>query len=92
LTPLTKKSDLKVEYLVEFKSIYVTALTGVSGAQIKWFDLKKKPEVENLVTGSLQVAISYAFGLVASQSLKLLGYRNGFYSKKGVWELINQSN
>jgi hypothetical protein len=41
-TALLKKSDLKVEYLGELESMYETALTSGSGAQIEL--LEKKPE------------------------------------------------
>jgi hypothetical protein len=52
LTPLTtKKVDFIVEYLFEYEAICKKALTRVSGAQMELFD--EKPEVENLVTGSL---------------------------------------
>jgi hypothetical protein len=46
-----QKSDLKVEYLDEFESIYKTALTRGTWAQIELLD--EKTRVENLVTGSL---------------------------------------
>jgi hypothetical protein len=46
-----KKSDLEVKYLSEYESIYETALTCGSLVQIEL--MMKKPEVENLVTGSL---------------------------------------
>jgi hypothetical protein len=49
LTPLTTK---KVEYLRKYEAICKKALTRVSGAQMELFDVKR-PEVENLVTGSL---------------------------------------
>jgi hypothetical protein len=53
LTPLTtKKVDFIVEYLCKNVAICKKALTRVSGAQMELFD-EKKPEVENLVTGSL---------------------------------------
>jgi hypothetical protein len=41
----------KVEYLREYETIFKKALTRVSRAQMELFD--EKPEVENLVTGSL---------------------------------------
>jgi hypothetical protein len=42
LTPLTtKKSNLEVEYLDEFESLYAKALTRGSEAQIEVFDEKK---------------------------------------------------
>jgi hypothetical protein len=50
--PTSGHSNLKVECLGNFESIYETALTCGSGAQIEFFD-EKKPEVENLVIGSL---------------------------------------
>jgi hypothetical protein len=53
MTPLnTKKVDFIVEYLCEYEAMCKMALTCVSGAQMELFD-EKKPEVENLVTGSL---------------------------------------
>jgi hypothetical protein len=53
LTPLaTKKVDFIVEYLREYEAICKKALTRVSGTQMEFLD-EKKPEVENLVTGSL---------------------------------------
>jgi hypothetical protein len=53
LTPLaTKKVDFLVEYLREYEAICKKALNRGSAAQMELFD-EKKPEVENLVTGSL---------------------------------------
>jgi hypothetical protein len=53
LTPLTtEKVDFLVEYLRELEAICKKAFTRGSGAQMELFD-EKKPEVENLVTGSL---------------------------------------
>jgi hypothetical protein len=53
LTPLTtKKVDFIIEYLHEYEAICKKASTRVSGAQMELFD-EKKPDVENLVTGSL---------------------------------------
>jgi hypothetical protein len=49
-----KKIDFKVEYLREYEAICKKALTRGSRAQMELFD-EKKPEVENLVTGSLYV-------------------------------------
>jgi hypothetical protein len=46
-----KKTDFKVEFVSEFESIFETALTRGSGAQIGC--LMKKPNVENLVTRNL---------------------------------------
>jgi hypothetical protein len=52
LTPLTTKNvDFIVEYLRKYEAICKKALTRVSGAQMELFD--EKPEVKNLVTGSL---------------------------------------
>jgi hypothetical protein len=48
----TKKVYFIVEYLREYETICKKVLTCVSGAQMELFD-EKKPEVENLVTGSL---------------------------------------
>jgi hypothetical protein len=47
-----KKIDFIVEYLCEFEAICKKALARGSGAQMGLFD-ELKPEVENLVTGSL---------------------------------------
>jgi hypothetical protein len=46
----TKKSEFKVVYLGEYESMYETALTRGSWAQIELFDEKKRTEVENLMT------------------------------------------
>jgi hypothetical protein len=40
-----------VDFLREFETIFKKALTRVSGAWGSWF--MKKPEVENLMSGSL---------------------------------------
>jgi hypothetical protein len=52
LTPLPQKIDFIVEYFREYEVICKKALTRGSRAQKELFD-EKKPEVENLVTGSL---------------------------------------
>jgi hypothetical protein len=50
-TAVHKKDDFIVEYLCEFKAILKKALIRVSGARDGC--LMKKPEVKNLVPGSL---------------------------------------
>jgi hypothetical protein len=47
-----QKVDFIFEYLCKYEAICKKALTHGSGAQIELFD-EKKPEVENLVTGTL---------------------------------------
>jgi hypothetical protein len=42
-----------VDYLREFEAIFEKAITCVSGAQGKLFYVKKKTEVENVLSGSL---------------------------------------
>jgi hypothetical protein len=49
---LTKIGDFVVDFLHEIGSLFEKALTRVSGAYGELFD-EKKPEVENLVSGSL---------------------------------------
>jgi hypothetical protein len=46
-----KKFDFIVEYLREYEAICKKALT--RGSRARWSCLMKKPEVKNLVTGSL---------------------------------------
>jgi hypothetical protein len=47
----TKNGNSKVEHFKEFEFLIETAVTRGSGAQVELFD--KKPEVKNLMTGSL---------------------------------------
>jgi hypothetical protein len=51
---VTKIGDFIVDFLREVEAIFKKALTRVSGAWGVLFD-KKKPEVENLESGSLRI-------------------------------------
>jgi hypothetical protein len=61
ISPLTtKKVDFLVKYLHDYEAICKKAVTRGSWAQMEMFD-EKKPEVENLVTGSLLNAVLLNF-------------------------------
>jgi hypothetical protein len=64
LRPLTtKKVDVIVEYLREYEAICKKASSRGSGDQMEMFD-EKKPEAENLMTGSLyQIIIDIFYSI-----------------------------